>query len=326
MENVPTLALILIIFGSIYILGKGADFLVDQAIILSMLWKIPTVIIGATIVSLGTTIPEVTVSLMATLNGNTDLALGNAVGSIITNTTLIMGLVCYIGVIKVDKNMVKKQGLFLAILSIIITIISLPIFSEGSNGVITRVMGFGLLVVLMIYIIVSIIGSKGSNENAIESDTDTSSIVLQVFKLFIGVVIVVLSSKILIPAVEITAFRVGIPNSVIAATLVAFGTSVPELITAIVSVRKGHGELALGNIIGANILNILFVIGLSASVSKTGIIVPSLYFKLQMPMMIMSTVLLYLLAMNKEEEMKRKSGIILLTTYIVYLALNYFLV
>ncbi len=325
LENVPTIGLVLVIGLSIYILGKGADYFVDQAIILSMLWKIPTVIVGATIVSLGTTIPEVTVSLLATLKGNTDIALGNAVGSIITNTSLILGLSAYIGVIPVNRKIMKNQGLGLLILTILVTGLSLPIFHGGGLGKITRGLGFLLLVILGVYIVKSIKDSKGTSDIGVEEDVDGKPVFLQIIKLMLGAVVVVFASKFLIPSVEIIAFRVGIPDSIIAATLVAFGTSVPELITAITAMRKGHGELALGNIIGANILNILFVIGLSASVSKTGLTIPRIYSSLQMPLMIISTAVLYGLAMNKEGEMKRKSGLVLLSMYLVYLVLNYLL-
>lgn len=322
LSNIPTIGLIVVIALSIYVLGKGADFFVDQAIILSMIWKIPTIIIGATIVSLGTTIPEVTVSLFATLNGSTDIALGNAVGSIITNTTLILGLSAYLGAIKVDREMMKSQGLTLVVLSVLLTFFSLPLLSGGSNGVISNKMGIILLVILVAHMLRSIMTSRGKAEDVIESDASARSIVLQIIKLMLGALVVVMASKILIPSVEIVAYRAGIPESIIAATLVAFGTSVPELITAIASIRKGHGELALGNIVGANILNILFVIGLSASFSNGGLIVPDIYLKLQIPLMLVSTLTLYGLSMNGAGEMKKKSGIILLVMYLIYLILN----
>ena len=322
--NIPTIGLVVLIAISIYLLGRGADYLVDQAIVLSILWKIPETIIGATVVSLGTTIPEVTVSLMASLRGNTDLALGNAVGSIITNTSLILGLVAYLGGLSVDRKIMKGQGRILVLLALGLTVLALP---AVTGGVISSGMGFLLLLILLIHIGSSIISSRGEGEasNYIESDAKASSILVQIAKLMLGVAVVVISSKILIPSVEITAQRVGIPNSVIAATLVAFGTSVPELITSVMAVRKGHGSLALGNIVGANILNILFVVGLSAAVSSQGLLVPAIYLRLQIPIMLLAVVSLYLLSMNKSGRMGRQSGSILLLIYLIYLILNYFL-
>lgn len=324
LDSFPTIGLVVIFFISLFILSKGADFLVDEAIILSILWKIPTVIVGATIVSLGTTVPEVTVSAMATLKGNSSLALGNAIGSIITNTTLILGLTALIDNISVDKTMINRQGRVMVIVSILLSIFSLPILNNGQQGLITRYMGALLLTFLAIYIYITIKSSREveSKSGPVEKG---KSILIQLVKLLLGALIVILSSKILVPSVELLASRVGIPDSVIAATLVAFGTSVPELITAITAVRRGHGELAIGNVIGANILNVLFVVGLSAVLSRNGLLVPTFYFKLQIPIMIVSTAALYILAKNKKSKLDKFSGGVLLSIYIIYLALNYLL-
>ncbi len=150
-------------------------------------------------------------------------------------------------------------------------------------------MGIGLVILLIIYIIGSIQYARNSNhENSNNTSEEEQSAILTIFKLAIGIVLVILSSKVLIPTVEITAIRVGVPQSVIAATLVAFGTSLPELVTAITAVRQGHGELAVGNIIGgADILNILFVIGSGgAAVTKEGLVVPANFYILEIPVML----------------------------------------
>jgi cation:H+ antiporter len=127
----------------------------------------------------------------------------------------------------------------------------------------------------------------------------------------------------LIPAVEITAIRVGIPQAIIAATLVAFGTSLPELVTAITAVRKGHGELAIGNIIGADILNVLFVVGSSAAVTAGGLHVPSSFFKLQIPTMLLVLIIFRLFSVNKKMVINKKEGLLLFSFYVIYLILNF---
>lgn len=142
-------------------------------------------------------------------------------------------------------------------------------------------------------------------------------------KLVIGIALVIVSSKVLIPSVEIAAIRIGIPQSVIAATLVAFGTSLPELVTAITAVRKGHGELAVGNIIGADILNVLFVIGSAAAVTKEGLLVPTNFYKLQIPTMLIVLVAFHIFAKNKDEVITKTEGAFLSGMYFVYLILNY---
>lgn len=324
LEGFPTLILLVIIGFSLYVLGKGADILVNEAIGISIKRGIPKVVIGATIVSLGTTIPEVTVSVFAAINGNPGLALGNAIGSIITNTALILGLAALLGRLPIDRRVVGKQGNIQLVSALLLTIVSLPILFKGSEGRVTQWMGFIFIALLLLYIIGTISSSKTSNkEDVPASDSKDDSLILQIIKLILGVGLVVLSSKILIPSVEMTAIRIGIPQSIIAATLVALGTSLPELVTSITAVRKGHGELAVGNVIGANILNILFVIGSSAAVTKGGLLVPTIFYKLQIPTMIVVLVLFHIFSRNKKGIMTKLQGSVFLGTYVGYLILNY---
>ena len=142
-------------------------------------------------------------------------------------------------------------------------------------------------------------------------------------KLLFGIAVVIISSKILIPAVELSAVRIGIPQSIIAATLVAFGTSLPELTTAVTAVKKGHGELAVGNIVGADILNILFVIGASASVTPEGLEVPVNFYKLQIPTMLILLITFRFFSKKHNNNITKKEGITLLGIYIIYIILNF---
>ena len=322
--GIPTIGLLLIIGMSLYVLGKGADVLVNEAIGLSIRWGIPKIIIGATIVSLGTTIPEVTVSVFAAINGHPDLALGNAIGSIITNTALILGIASLVGLLPMDKKALGNQGRIQLLTILLFSIISLPMIS---GGIISQKMGFLFLAFLALYIGGTlIISRKSTEEESEEFNQEESPLIAQVIKLIFGTFLVIISSKILIPSVEVTAIRVGIPQSIIAATLVAFGTSLPELVTSVTAVKKGHGALAIGNVTGANILNILFVIGGSAAVTKQGLIVPTLFYKLQIPTMLISIVLFYLYSKNKDDIITKLQGSILLAVYIIYLGASYILV
>lgn len=324
LENLSTLALVFIFALSLVTLSKGADILIDQAVALSIQWGVPKLIIGATIVSLGTTLPEATVSVFAALKGNPDLALGNAVGSIIANTGLIIGIAAILGKLPVDQNAIDRQGRVQFYSGLLLVIVSLPFFSRAVNGVIHQWMGWAFVLLLIFYIYYSI---KWARQAPSEFDKIAVGVsdpmYKQIIMLLLGMAIVILSSKILIPTVEITANRVGIPQSVIAATLVAFGTSLPELITAITAVRKGHGELAVGNIIGADILNVLFVIGLSASVTKGGLLVPVEFYKLQFPTMMIILAAFRIFAKSKDHVISTKEGIFLAVIYVIYIVLNY---
>lgn len=339
LDLIPTFGLVFTICAMLYTLSKGADILVDEAVKLSLRWGISKMIIGATIVSLGTTLPEASVSVLAAINGNPDLALGNAIGSIIADTGLIIGIAAILGHLPVDKVVVERQGKIQVWAGILLAVVSLP-FLSGGKGNISQWVGWLFLALLLIYIYISIKWSKNSNlleanneslslenEAAITDgvlDQEKKSIVNLMLKLIFGIFLVIGSSKILIPAVEISAIRVGIPQSIIAATLIAFGTSLPELVTAITAVRKGHGELAIGNIVGADILNVLFVVGSAAAVTSGGLDVPLNFYKLQIPTMVIILVTFRLFSRGKNnEEITKKEGIVLLVMYLIYLILNY---
>lgn len=146
----------------LWTLGKGANMLVDEAVSLSIRWGVPKMIIGATIVSLGTTLPEATVSFLAAIQGQPDMALGNAIGSIIANTCLIIGLAAVTGNLPVDRRTIERQGRFMNILGISLVIVSIPYFSSSSSGYITQTTGIVFLILLVIYLILSRKWSKDS--------------------------------------------------------------------------------------------------------------------------------------------------------------------
>lgn len=316
---------LLILVISLYTLGKGADLLVDNAVSLSLKWGMPKMVIGATIVSLGTTLPEASVSTLAAIKGNADLALGNAIGSIIADTALIIGVAAMLGTVPVDKRLIHRQGTVQIAAALLLTVVSLPFFSPGREGIIYQWMGWIFVVLLAGYMYISFRWAKTSadtetHEPSVEHERPLPLLLLL---LVCGIAVVVLSSKVLIPAVEVSALKAGIPQSIIAATLVAFGTSVPELVTAITAVRKGHGELAAGNIIGADILNVLFVLGVAAAVTPAGIHVPVGFYYLQFPTMLLVLGIFRFCSTRKANLITRIQGVCLFVFYVVYVVLNF---
>lgn len=323
LNELSTFILFIIIAISLFLLSKGADVLVNEAVGLSLRWGVPKMIVGATIVSLGTTLPEATVSVLAAINGNPDLALGNAIGSIIADTGLIIGIAALIGELPINRKAIESQGRLQLMSGVLLAVVSLPFLSKGPEGRITQWMGFVFLGLLIFYIMRTISSARNIDMDNSGEIEESSNVFLQLIKLALGVGLVIASSKVLIPSVEIAAIRIGIPQGIIASTLVAFGTSLPELVTAITAVRKGHGELAVGNIIGADILNVLFVVGSAAAVTKGGLLVPTSFYKLQIPTMLIILIAFRSFAKTKESRITKLEGLFLLGMYMIYLVLNY---
>ena len=328
LTTAPIIVPIVALLVSLYTVGKGADILVDNAVSLSLQWGIPKMVLGATLVSLGTTVPEASVSVAAAIQGNPDLSLGNAIGSIIVDTGLIIGIAALLGNLPIDKMLVKRQGRLQFIFALLLALVCLPIFSNGGTGRIYQWVGFVFVFLLCCYMYLSFKWAKESSLEASrqeqnEEDEKKGNVALELFLMFLGIAIVVISSKILIPSVAVVAKKIGIPQSIIAATIVAFGTSVPELVTAITSVRKGVGELAVGNVVGADILNVLFVLGLSAAVTPQGISVPFYFYYLQIPSMLLILIVFRFCSTRKSGVIGKVGGVILFSSYIVYLILNF---
>lgn len=286
-------------------------------------------LIGATIVSLGTTLPEVTVSVMSALNGSPGLAMGNAVGSIICDTGLILGIAALIKPLPFKKAVVNRQGWLQLAAGILLVITSFVagggIRSFTDGGTVPRFMGFiflGLLVIYILYTITGVSRLDDTGEPTAKSEEHAAVILL---KLAAGAVLVIGSSKILIPVVQEIALRLHIPETIIAATLIAFGTSLPELITAVTAARKGHGDLAIGNIIGADILNVLFVIGASATVTPGGLTVEPRFFRLLFPSMLFVLIVFRCGVLFSKNSLKRPVGFMLLAAYTVTTVLSYLL-
>jgi cation:H+ antiporter len=324
----PLWGLLFVIAVFLYTLAKGADILVAEAVTLSVRWGVPTLLIGATIVSLGTTLPEMAVSVVAALGGEPGLALGNAVGSIICDTGLIMGIAILMRPIPLDRTIVNRQGWLQVGAGFLLVVLSTPWSSLGSmfsvGGRLPQWAGWVFLVLLVFYIWKSIQWSRdGEAPDEEQTHIDPANTALVMVKLIVGMALVILSSKMLIPTVEETATRLDVPEAIIAATLVAFGTSLPELVTVVTSVRRGHTALALGNVIGADILNVLFVAGMAASVTTGGLAAEPHFFKLLFPGMLFILIVFRLSLSFSKTVLKRPIGFILLGTYLLITILSY---
>ena len=327
LQGYPTIVLVGVVAICILTISKGADWMIIGVVELASRTGLPRIVIGATIVSLGTTMPEAFVSVMAAWMGNPGLALGNGVGSIIADTGLIFGLTCMLTAIPVNRFILNRTGwvqVGSATLLVGISIAAL-IWMDG-RPILSRWVGVLFLFLLGGYLYMTYIWAKQGAEKGIdiEEKETPGSVGLGICWLMIigGLLIIVASARILVPAASEIALRIGVPDDVIAATMVAFGTSLPELMTAIASVRKGHPEIMVGNIVGADVLNCLFVIG-AAAVAKPLAVPPNFYIFHFPAMLLILYLFRFFIFTNKDGRFKRWQGGWLFGVYVLYLVLQY---
>lgn len=328
--GLPSLGLLLIIAVMLCTLGKGADWLVHEAVILSSRWGLSKAVIGATIVSIGTTTPEAAVSVLSAQQGEPGLALGNAVGSIICDTGLILGLAALIAPLPFDRTLASRLSNVQVGAGILMVAVCLPWSSPASafsdGGILPQLAGVVFVILLALYIWQSIRWASSTPSEAENSEATNSGEAGSfgtLLKLIGAIAIIVISAQILIPAVSIMAERIGVPKHIISATLVAFGTSLPELVTAIAAVRRRHGELVVGNIIGADILNVLFVAGVSASVTPGGLQADGQFFQFLFPAMLFVLIVFRFGIHLSVGLLKRPLGVVLVSAWLFVTILSY---
>ena len=317
--------------GAMAALIFGADRFVSAAVRLAMAVGVPTIIIGATVVSLGTTMPEACVSISAALDGQGGLALGNAVGSIACNTALVFGMGCLLVRLKKDRFVLRRHG-WLHV-GLVATLTGLALAAWWYSGdieavFIPREVGFVLVAALVGYMVISAYWARQHPEiipaqaqATINRQHVLREAGLSVMLLIFGLVLILGGSRVMIGSVTVICSRYGVPPEVLAVTLVALGTSLPELVTAIAAMVKGHSELLVGNVIGANILNVLFVVG--GSVAVGGLKIEPYFFYLYLPVMTAAVIYMTVCALSgRGKTFRRYQGIPLLVLYVVFCILT----
>jgi cation:H+ antiporter len=327
MSGLPTFVLLIVIAVCIVILSKGADWMIDGVVDLAQRTGLPRIVIGATIVSLGTTTPEAFVSVMAAWLGNPGLALGNGVGSIIADTGLIFGLTCILAPVPVNRFILNRTGWVQVGAATLLVCIAVVLLLTGSGEpILGRGVGVFLLILLAVYMYVTYLWAKDGGDKALEGENeshgDPKSLLLCWVMIGGGLLLVIVSARFLIPSASAIASRMGVPDDVIAATMVAFGTSLPELTTAIAAVRKGHPEICVGNVVGADVLNCLFVIGAAATARPLAIPPNFFYFHFPTMLIILFSFRLFI-SLNRDGWFRKWQGVWLLAVYTVYVALQY---
>jgi cation:H+ antiporter len=334
--------LLLIVAVGIVAVVKGADWLVEGAAGLAYKLGMAKVVIGATIVSLGTTSPEAAVSVLAAWEGDAGLALGNGVGSIIADTGLIFGVGCLLCALPADKFVLTRQGWVQFAAGVVLAALCYyDFFMHGDDAALGRWVGIFFLVMLAAYLAISVRWSRAharltpsaaADEPAVRDETESSIREdLRGWQLVAigvtGLAVVLLGGEALVQSAGRLAVEWGVPSQVVAATLIAFGTSLPELMVAITSIRKGHPELLVGNVVGADILNVLFVIGAAAVAAPLQVVENGdrIFLYLHLPTLLLILVLfrLYIFKAIRGNGFSRWMGLPLVAMYIGYVILQY---
>lgn len=307
------------------LLIKGGEWFVDGATGIAHRFHIPELLIGATVVSIGTTLPEVMVSATSALSGHGEIAYGNAIGSIICNTALIAAITVAVRPPKVDSSSLKVPVLFFFGAAVLYACVA------WFGGEFTRPVGVALLAVFVAYMSYNVLRVKRlpKAESDVVTTEETSSPVREIIWLVIGAAAIAVGADLLVDNGTLIAQALGVPESVIALTFVALGTSLPELVTAVTSLVKGHGALSLGNIIGANLFNLVLVSGLSVTLSPFA--VPggktlaglNASLVLDIPLMFLVMALLTIPALRKGK-LERWQGVTLLCIYGAFCLFQFF--
>lgn len=311
-------AVLLFLIGFVLLI-KGGDWFVDGATGIAHRFHLPEILIGATVVSIGTTLPEVMVSAQAALQHNSGISYGNAIGSIICNTSLIAALT-----IAIKPAGVKRDTLRLPVAAFFLAA-AFYCSIAYTTGVFQRWHGILLLVMFVVYMFISVAQMKKQPEEPAEQEEEKteSTLAKELLLLAVGAAAIALGANFLVENGTIIAEALGVPSSVIGLTMVALGTSLPELITAITSLMKGHGALSLGNVIGANLFNLVLVSGTAITISPFAIPAEKLIMGMNsslvvdIPVMLAVMSILCFPALIKEK-LYRWQGILLLCIYAAF--------
>lgn len=305
-----------ILIAGFALLIKGADFFVDGASKIAGKFKIPQIVIGLTIVAFGTSAPEAAISINSAIHNNAGISIGNVLGSNIMNVLLILGITALIRNMKIKTTTFKYETPFVILITVVLLLLGLT----GNN--LTKIDGIILLVFMVLFCVyLFFLSKKGENDAASEvpelksTDTLPKLIILTV----LGLAAIVIGSDLTVKSATEIATFFGVDSRIIGLTVVAFGTSLPELITSVTAARKGNADIAVGNILGSNIFNILFVLGLASVISPSPLAFSqSFIFD---AIVAIATMVLLLVLMIPKKMLSKPSGFIMLASYAAYFTL-----
>ena len=311
------MSFVILIIGFFFLI-KGADLFVDGAASIARKFNIPSMVIGLTIVAMGTSAPEAAVSITSSLAGQNDMSVANVVGSNFFNILMVLGVSAIIAKLPVQKNTIKKDTPFLLIVSVL-----LLIFAFDKN--ISRIEGIIFLVIFVYFLYTTVKSAKNTEESTSLSDNEiavsdndipaNTPMFKTIILSLIGIAGIIFGGDMVVDSATSIATMFGMSANLVGLTIVAVGTSLPEFVTSIVAIKKGETEIAIGNVIGSNVFNILLVLGLATAIFPIAI---STFALIDIIFMVAITILLYLF-MKKDNCLVKKHGFIFIILYIAYM-------
>ena len=303
---------ILLIIGFILLI-KGADYFVEGSSNLAKALKIPTLIIGLTVVAFGTSAPEAVVSIVASTKGSNEIALSNIIGSNIFNLLAVLGISAIVKGLKANRQIITKDFLFSILATLMLIAMMFDKFLSGDKlNIITRGEGLVLLSILVLYVYSLILTASKEKKLIKEKHKLTPKDILM---LVLGLSAVILGGELVVKSSQQIALNLGISETLVGLTIVSLGTSLPELVTSIVAAKKGETDIALGNVIGSNIFNILFVLGISSTLSPILVNSQSL---IDVLILLGITIVCYIFTIYNQR-IGRTKGIIMALTYLIFM-------
>ncbi len=308
----------LLLLLGFFLLIKGADLFVEGSSNVARLLRVPSIIIGLTVVAFGTSLPEASVSITAALAGKNELSFSNVIGSNIFNLLVVVGVSAVLCPMKVQLSVLKKDFPFSILIAVLLLAMSIPTaFSGEKASILTRTEGCILLALFVLYLILTVREALKARLNSAADDSEekaSASILTTIICILVGIAGIVLGGDLVVDCASAIALTFGWSETFIGLTIVALGTSLPELVTSAVAARKGESDLSLGNAIGSNIFNILLVLGASAAVNPIVVNRLSIYDTL---FLIASSIIVYLFAIHKKT-LDRKEGLLMLPLYALF--------
>ena len=309
---------ILLLLG-FFLLIKGADIFVDGAASIAKKIGIPPVIVGLTIVSIGTSAPELAVSIISAFKGSNDIAIGNVVGSNIFNTLMVLGVTSAVMPLIIIKDKIKADFLVNIGVTIVLFLLTFDSLFSSKSDFISRLDGAILVIICISYMAFLIVKSIKSNVEQCSEAEKNINIFAKVGMIILGAIGIVLGGQLVVNSATNIAYSFGMSEKLVGLTIVAMGTSLPELVTSVVAALKGEKDMAIGNVLGSNIFNILLILGVSSLISPIGVsasLMVDVLFLIGISIFIFA---LIFLSKGKEKKLSRAEGLILVGLYVAYM-------